>query len=44
VVQSGKVRYIGASSLWAWEFCKALYLQKLIEPRGVVGFRGILDA
>jgi 1-deoxyxylulose-5-phosphate synthase len=29
VVRSGKVRYIGASSLWAWEFCKALYLQKL---------------
>ena len=29
VVRSGKVRYIGGSSLWAWEFCKALYLQKL---------------
>jgi 1-deoxyxylulose-5-phosphate synthase len=29
VVKSGKARYIGASSMYAWEFCKALYLQKL---------------
>lgn len=28
VVRAGKVRYLGASSLWAWEFTKALYLQK----------------
>jgi 1-deoxyxylulose-5-phosphate synthase len=28
-VKSGKVRYIGASSLWAWEFTKTLYLQTL---------------
>jgi aryl-alcohol dehydrogenase-like predicted oxidoreductase len=26
VVKSGKVRYIGASSMWAWQFAKALYL------------------
>jgi aryl-alcohol dehydrogenase (NADP+) len=26
VVRVGKVRYIGASSMWAWQFCKALYL------------------
>ncbi len=26
VVRSGKVRYIGASSMWAWQFSKALYL------------------
>jgi aryl-alcohol dehydrogenase-like predicted oxidoreductase len=26
VVKSGKVRYIGASSMYAWQFCKALYL------------------
>ncbi len=26
VVKSGKVRYIGASSMFAWQFCKALYL------------------
>jgi aryl-alcohol dehydrogenase (NADP+) len=26
VVKSGKVRYIGASSMWAWQFTKALYL------------------
>ena len=28
VVRSGKVRYIGASSMWAWQFAKALFLQK----------------
>jgi 1-deoxyxylulose-5-phosphate synthase len=26
VVKSGKVRYIGASSMHAWQFCKSLYL------------------
>lgn len=26
VVKSGKVRYIGASSMYAWQFCKALYI------------------
>src|SRR3982750_205185 len=26
LVRSGKVRYIGASSMYAWQFCKALYL------------------
>ena len=26
VVKVGKARYIGASSMYAWEFCKALYL------------------
>jgi len=25
VVRAGKVRYIGASSMWAWQFSKALY-------------------
>ncbi|MEV8562974.1 aldo/keto reductase [Streptomyces sp. NPDC051917] len=29
VVKSGKVRYIGASSMYAWQFSKALYLQKM---------------
>ncbi|MEV7391076.1 aldo/keto reductase [Streptomyces sp. NPDC091215] len=28
VVKSGKVRYIGASSMYAWQFSKALHLQK----------------
>lgn len=28
LVKMGKVRYIGASSMMAWEFSKALYLQK----------------
>lgn len=26
VVRSGKVRYIGASSMWAWQFAKSLFL------------------
>jgi aryl-alcohol dehydrogenase-like predicted oxidoreductase len=26
VVRSGKVRYIGASSMWAWQFSKALHV------------------
>jgi aryl-alcohol dehydrogenase (NADP+) len=25
VVKAGKVRYLGASSMWAWQFSKALY-------------------
>jgi aryl-alcohol dehydrogenase-like predicted oxidoreductase len=29
VVKSGKARYIGASSMYAWEFSKALHLQTL---------------
>ena len=29
VVKSGKTRYIGASSMFAWQFCKALYLADL---------------
>jgi len=28
VVKAGKVRYIGASSMYAWQFSKALYLAK----------------
>ncbi len=26
IVRAGKVRYIGASSMFAWQFCKALYV------------------
>ncbi len=29
VVQSGKVRYIGASSMYAWEFCRLQYIAKM---------------
>jgi 1-deoxyxylulose-5-phosphate synthase len=29
VVKSGKARYIGASSMFAWQFCQALYLADL---------------
>jgi 1-deoxyxylulose-5-phosphate synthase len=28
VVKAGKVRYLGASSMPAWEFAKALHLQR----------------
>ena len=28
-VKAGKVRYIGASSMYAWQFAKALYLSRL---------------
>ena len=28
VVKAGKARYIGASSMFAWQFCKALYLSQ----------------
>jgi aryl-alcohol dehydrogenase-like predicted oxidoreductase len=35
VVKSGKVRYIGASSMYAWQFAKALYLADL---NGWTGF------
>lgn len=29
VVKAGKARYIGASSMYAWQFCKALYVSRL---------------
>src|SRR5436189_5618899 len=29
VVKSGKARYVGASSMFAWQFCKAIYLADL---------------
>ena len=29
VVQAGKVRYIGASSMWAWQFSKAQYVAEM---------------
>jgi len=29
VVKSGKVRYLGASSMWAWQFSKSLYAARL---------------
>jgi aryl-alcohol dehydrogenase-like predicted oxidoreductase len=29
VVKAGKARYVGASSMFAWQFCQALYLADL---------------
>ena len=34
VVKSGKARYIGASSMFAWQFCKALHLADRTAGRG----------
>ena len=31
VVKLGKVRYIGASSMYAWQFCQSLYLADLYQ-------------
>jgi aryl-alcohol dehydrogenase-like predicted oxidoreductase len=31
VVKSGKARYIGASTMFAWQFCKALYIADLFK-------------
>jgi aryl-alcohol dehydrogenase-like predicted oxidoreductase len=35
VVKAGKARYVGASSMWAWQFAKALYLA---DQRGQTRF------
>src|SRR6201991_1920427 len=40
LVRGGKVRYLGASSMPAWEFAKALHLQKL---NGWAGFVSMQD-
>src|SRR6476661_1299389 len=40
VVKAGKVRYLGASSMWAWEFSKALYLA---EANGWTRFVSMQD-
>ncbi len=40
VVQSGKARYIGASSMWAWQFAKALHVA---DQRGWTRFVTMQD-
>jgi aryl-alcohol dehydrogenase-like predicted oxidoreductase len=40
VVKAGKVRYIGASSMWAWQFSKSLYAAEL---RGWTRFVSMQD-
>jgi 1-deoxyxylulose-5-phosphate synthase len=40
VVRAGKVRYVGASSMWAWQFAKSLYLADL---RGWTRFVSMQD-
>ncbi|HXZ20135.1 MAG TPA: aldo/keto reductase [Candidatus Acidoferrales bacterium] len=40
VVKAGKARYLGASSMFAWQFCKALYLA---QQRGWTRFVTMQD-
>lgn len=40
LVRSGKVRYIGASSMWAWQFAKA---QRVAERNGLTAFVSMQD-
>jgi len=40
IVKSGKARYIGASSCYAWQFCKAIQLSK---QRGFTQFVSMQD-
>ncbi|MGH8866731.1 MAG: aldo/keto reductase [Actinomycetes bacterium] len=40
VVKAGKARYVGASSMWAWQFSKALYTSEL---RGWTHFVSMQD-
>ena len=44
VVKAGKARYIGASSMYAWQFCKALYLAKLNGWTRFVSMQNHLNA
>jgi aryl-alcohol dehydrogenase-like predicted oxidoreductase len=36
LVQSGKVRYIGASSMWTWEFAHYNHVAEKVRPPGPV--------
>jgi aryl-alcohol dehydrogenase-like predicted oxidoreductase len=40
LVRAGKVRYIGASSMWAWQFAKA---QRVAERLGLTAFVSMQD-
>jgi aryl-alcohol dehydrogenase-like predicted oxidoreductase len=40
VVKAGKARYVGASSMWAWQFSKALHTSQL---RGLTRFVSMQD-
>ena len=40
MVKSGKARYIGASSMWAWQFAKALHVA---DTRGWTRFATMQD-
>jgi aryl-alcohol dehydrogenase-like predicted oxidoreductase len=43
VVRAGKARYIGASSMYAWQFCKALYLARQHGWTGFVSMQNHLN-
>ena len=40
LVRSGKVRYLGASSMWAWQFSKAHYLARVAGLTPFVSMQG----
>ena len=40
IVKSGKVRYLGASSMWAWQFAK---MQHAAELNGWTSFSAMQD-
>ena len=39
IVRQGKVRYIGASSMWAWQFAKALWTSNRLGLEGFVSMQ-----
>ncbi|TMQ06086.1 MAG: aldo/keto reductase, partial [Deltaproteobacteria bacterium] len=43
VVKAGKARYVGASSMFAWQFCKALYTSRLHGWTGFVSMQNHLN-
>jgi aryl-alcohol dehydrogenase (NADP+) len=44
LVRWGKVRYIGASSMFAWQFCKALYSSELLGLSRFVSMQNLYNA
>jgi aryl-alcohol dehydrogenase-like predicted oxidoreductase len=44
LVKDGKVRYLGASSMMAWEFSKALHLQKANGWARFISMQDILQS
>lgn len=43
VVKAGKVRYLGASSMYAWQFCELIYLTRLHGWTGFIAMQNHLN-